>query len=102
MPKVHSEAWKPLEYSKADRSLVAAVKNLSQGKASEQQQRDAWDFIIHIVAGVTDLSFRSGVHGGERDTSFFEGRRYSGLQLLKLANTPTAKLIGEETKADNG
>jgi hypothetical protein len=76
------EPWKPSEWEIAD---AAAIQALGRGTASEEQQKRALQFIVNTLAGTYDGSFRPGPDG-ERVTSFAEGKRHVGLQLVKLAN----------------
>ena len=62
---------------------VYALKALQAGTANGDQQKRALDWIITKAAGAYDLSFRSG---DQHDTSFAEGRRSVGLQVIKLVN----------------
>lgn len=78
-----------------DKSVIQAIKDFSEGKANEGQQRAAWDFLIERAAGFYDLSFRPDDMGGARDTAFHEGRRFVGAQMMKIATTPTKILLGE-------
>ncbi len=74
------EAWTPPEYELAD---VSAIQALLAGEANADQQARALKWIIEAAAGTYDMSFRPGP-SGERDTSFAEGRRFVGLQIVKL------------------
>lgn len=72
--------WRPPAFEDAD---VAAVQALERGNASPDQQKRALRWIIEKGAGTYDLSYRPGTEG-QRDTDFAEGRRFVGLQLVKL------------------
>ena len=85
-------AWLPAPYDDHD---VAAVKAL----ANDPAHKRALDWIIHAAAGTYDLSFRPG-NDGERDTAFAEGRRFVGLSLVKIINTPIDQL--SRKKSDGG
>lgn len=81
----------PPIYEDAD---VAAIRALASGSANEGQQKRAWDWIVYQASAVTDLSYYPNDMGGDRATSFKEGRRFVGAQLLKLlqpALTPKQK-----------
>ena len=77
----------PPEWDKAD---AAALQALQDGTATEHQQKRALDWIIRKAAATYDLSFSPE---GERLTSFAEGRRFVGLQVVKLLaiNLPALK-----------
>lgn len=75
---VKHKAWSPVPYGAKEVRLIQA---LNRGDATPQQQQDALKYIIEVVAGAYDMSFRPE---SERDTCFAEGRRFVGLQLIKL------------------
>jgi hypothetical protein len=79
----------PPEYMPAD---VIAVQALAAGNATPEQQQRALKWVIEVGAGTYDMSFRPGGQEGERDTAFAEGRRFVGLQLVKLTRLNVAKL----------
>jgi hypothetical protein len=72
------QPWHPAPYEEAD---VYAIKALAAGKASEGQQQRALGWIVNILCGTYDMSYRPG---SERDTTFAEGKRHVGNQLVKL------------------
>jgi hypothetical protein len=75
----------PWDVPPADEYDIRAVKALAAGVASDGQQKRALDWIIRVAAGTYDLSFRPGVDG-YRATEFAEGKRFVGLQLVRLVN----------------
>lgn len=87
--KPRDAAWMPPTYDYAD---VIALKALAEGNANEAQQKRALDWIITTCAGTYELSFRSDADGGERETAFAEGRRFAGMQIVKLVNMAPALL----------
>jgi hypothetical protein len=62
------------------------VRAVAQGNASEREQQIAMDWIVQQAAGTYELSYRSDADGGERETAMAEGRRFVGLQIVKLVN----------------
>lgn len=82
-------AWLPVAYDAAD---VLALKACFAGQADPAQQRRALDWLITTAAGTYEMSYRSDADGGERETAFAEGRRFVGLQAVKLVNMP-AKVL---------
>ena len=80
--------WKPPAYALAD---VSAIQALAAGTADKLQQARALRLIIEGLAGTYDLSYRPGPEG-DRDTTFAEGRRFVGLQLVKLTKLNISKL----------
>lgn len=87
--KPRDAAWKPVDYSSRE---VEAVKALAAGEASAEQQRLALDWVITTAAGTYELSFRSDKDGGDRETAFAEGRRFVGMQVVKMVNMAPAML----------
>lgn len=60
---------------------AAALQALALGEASPEQQRRALDWIIKSAAGTYQTSF---IPGAPDASAFSEGRRFVGLQLVKL------------------
>ena len=88
-------ALTPAEWSDAD---VYAIKALAAGNANEAQQRRALDWIIKAAARTYDVSYSPA---SDRETSFAEGRRFVGLQVVKLVNMP-AEFIKTGRKPNDG
>ena len=72
--------WKPPAYEPAD---AGALQALQRGNATAEQQKRAVAWIINGACATYDLSYRPGEEG-RRDTDFAEGRRFVGLQLVKM------------------
>ncbi len=68
----------PPDYDEAD---MAAFRALHRGEASQEQQKRALDWIIQSAAATYDVSFHPD---SARLTDFAEGRRFVGLQVVKL------------------
>ena len=90
-----SAPWMPPRYELAD---VSAWKALQQGVASPEQQQRALRWLI-AAAGTYDLSFRPG-EDGSRASTFAEGKRFVGLQVVKLLNADLATLRRSEPLGD--
>lgn len=69
--------WYPPPYELAD---ISALKGLAAGTASPEQQQRALKWIVENACGTYQLSYRPT---SDRDTSFAEGRRFVGLQIVK-------------------
>lgn len=82
------EPWLPASWEPAD---AAAIQALQRGDASADQQRRALTFIVTTLAASYDCSFRTG-DDGDRVTAFAEGKRWVGLQIVKLCNVSLAAL----------
>lgn len=88
-PQVDDHAsWKPAEWEPGDASALQALAN---GEANPHQQKRALDWVIR-AAGTYDLSYRPGATG-DRDTSFAEGKRFIGLQIVKLLKINVGLLV---------
>jgi hypothetical protein len=77
------------------------LRALATGTADEGQQKRAWDWIVYRASGYLDLSYRPLAQGGDRATTFAEGRRFVGGQMLKLlqpALTPSKPEEKKDTK----
>jgi hypothetical protein len=78
--------WVPPPYTLAD---AHAWRAMVGGTASADQQRRAAQWLIERVCGTYEMSFRPE---GDRETIFAEGRRFVGLQLVKIINMPAELL----------
>lgn len=87
-----SAPWFPSPYELAD---VNAVKGLAAGTASPEQQQRALKWLIENACATYELSYRPT---SDRDTSFAEGRRFVGLQIVKMLHINTSALKGEPTE----
>ena len=79
MAEIH-QPWLPAEY---DEPTVYAIKALAAGTANDGQQKMALDWIIRTACGTYDQTF---FVDSERNSSFAQGKRHVGLQLVKLVN----------------
>lgn len=95
MRKPIAGAITPPDWTSAD---VYAMRALRTGTASEAQQKRALDWIIQLAARTYDVSYSPA---SDRDTSFAEGRRFVGLQIVKLLNMP-AELFTKGSKPHDG
>ncbi len=71
----------PVDYTNTD---IYALQALRDGVATKGQQQHALKYIVERICGTYDLSYRPGAADGDRDTSFAEGKRYVGLQIVKF------------------
>ena len=78
--------WYPPHYELAD---ISAIKGLAAGTASPEQQQRAIKWIIENACATYELSYRPT---SDRDTSFAEGRRFVGLQIVKALHLDISKL----------
>jgi hypothetical protein len=69
---------------------ATALQALQRGEANADQQKRALDWIIEVGASTYQPTF----HPGEPDASAFaEGRRFVGMQIVKLLKINTNVLL---------
>jgi len=73
-----SNPWLPPVYSDFD---AAAIQAVARGEADAAQQVHAIKFLVEVLCGTYDVSFRPE---SDRATAFAEGKRFVGLQIVKL------------------
>ncbi len=91
-------AWSPPPYHDAEHIAIHA---LARGEADPHQQKLALDWIIERACATYDQSYRPE---SERETVFAEGRRFVGLQVVKLTNfkpKPKRTKDGRRTERSN-
>lgn len=76
-----------------------SFKALASGVASDRQQKIALDWIIQEACGTYDVTYFSD---NERNTTFAEGKRHVGLQVVKLVNLPPAAFEKKSPKPKPG
>jgi len=62
---------------------AAAMQALSRGEATPEQQRRALNWIIHKACATYDFCDKPE---SDRLSAIFDGRRFAGLQIVKLVN----------------
>lgn len=75
------EPWKPPQWALPD---AQAVKALTRGDATPEQQRRALDWIIREACGTYEFAFHPG--SNDRETNIALGRQMVGQQIVKLIN----------------
>jgi hypothetical protein len=78
-------------YTLAD---AVAIQALEKGTASEDQQKRALLWIVNNLALTYDSEYRSD----ERAHAFVAGRRFVGLQIVKMTKLNTANLAEAEKR----
>lgn len=101
--KPAQDPWKPAAY---DDDVVYAVRAVWNGTANDGQQKLVADWFEFLTGcgRFQDLSYRPGPTG-DRDSAFAEGKRFVGLQLLKMLHpsvTPRPKHEIEANKVIDG
>ena len=87
--------WLPPQWEIAD---AAAIQALRRGDATQDQQRRALDYIVQNLCGAYDMDWRPGGVEGARDSDFAAGRRFVGLQIVKLNNLALSKFKSEPSE----
>jgi len=84
MKWAHKE--KPYHPVDWDENIVMAFRSFVSGTANDGQQKIVWEYLQYLTGTgeYADLSFRSGGQDADRETAFAEGKRFVGLQLMKL------------------
>ena len=80
------QPWQPADYTV---EIVGALQALAAGEARADQQKDALAYIIEALAATYQPEFHPE---GDRLTAFMGGRRFVGLQLVKLLHLNPAAL----------
>jgi hypothetical protein len=81
--------WRPPHWEHAD---ATALKALSQGRASPEQQTRALAYIMRTLCGIDDWAYRPGAAEGERDTTLALGRQFVGHMISKLLKVDLSKV----------
>jgi len=82
-------AHAPAAYNKR---LVHALQAMEKGEANAGQQTDILKWLLTEATRSYDMSYRPN---DPTSTSFAEGRRFVGLQVVKLLKLNAAKLKDE-------
>jgi len=77
--------YEPPKFEPADASAFQALR---RGDASEAQQKRALEWFI-TASGTHDLDYRKD----PRDHAFVSGRRFMGLQVIKMLKLNASKLV---------
>lgn len=74
-----------------ENSDVAAFQALERGDADAGQQKRALAWIVNNACGTYDLDFRPD----QREHAFVSGRRFVGLNIVKMLKLKLTALKGE-------
>lgn len=80
------ERWLPAEWDSPD---AASLQALVRGDATPEQQKRALNWIVNSAAGTYEHTFVPGSHD---QSTYLEGRRSVGLQIVKLLKVDLAAL----------
>lgn len=87
------QVWKSAPFTLAD---AKALQALAQGIADEYQQKRALMWVVNNAAIINRSTYQPGGVESERDSNFAQGRRFVGLQVMRLITTNL-----EELKTDD-
>jgi hypothetical protein len=91
------DAHSPAPYEETE---VHAIRACIAGTANDGQQKLAMDWIIRKASNAYDVSYRPG---DGLATAFAEGRRFVGLQIIKLLQPEvTAAVEARKTRGKRG
>lgn len=79
--------WDKIMDSATTSSISMAFKSLSEGVASEEQQKNVLEFLIRIGCRTYDTDWFQD----ERISCFAAGRRYVGQQIVRFINLKIGK-----------
>jgi hypothetical protein len=78
--EIRHQPWHPPKF---DRSDAMAMKAVATGTANEAQQKQAIEYIVGTLGMTYDTSYWAD---SDRNSAFAEGRRFVGLQIVKMVN----------------
>lgn len=81
-----TERWHPAAWDLPDASALQA---LQRGDATPEQQARALKWVVESAAGTYEHMF---VPGAQDQTTYLEGRRSVGLQIVKLLRVDIGRL----------
>ena len=95
LPK--AKPYEPVDY---DERVVMAIRALWTGTANDAQQGEVRDWLQYVTGtgAFADMSFRPGGAEAERETAFAEGKKFVGLQILKMLHPITLEAVKQESK----
>lgn len=79
-----------------DLPAASAAQALQRGEATPEQQRQFMRWLVNQACATYDISFQPE---GDRETAFAEGRRFVGLQIVKLSVLSTNAFIKGQPNA---
>ena len=79
----------PWQDPRIERYDVMAMKAVATGTANEGQQKHVLRFIIEVIAGTYGETYWPD---SERHSTFAQGRRYCGLQIVNMCNLTATDL----------
>lgn len=77
-----------------DIPTISAAQALQRGEATAAQQQQFIQWVINEAAATYGVSFQLE---GDRETAFAEGRRFVGLQVVKLLKLSVNALLKAKT-----
>jgi hypothetical protein len=88
--------WLPIQLRPGFKKHHAVfVQQFARGELDKEGQIQLYDFLVTTLCGTYDLSFREDKDGGDRATNFAEGKRFIGMELVKLSKLNLSLLKDE-------
>jgi hypothetical protein len=83
-----SQPERPWQMPRIADADIFAVQAVAGGTATAAQQQRAFDYVVRVLCETDRMTFWPGIPGtgddGRRATDFAEGKRWVGLQLLRI------------------
>ena len=95
-PVPHYRPWHAPDWEVAD---VAAIQALARGEATPEQQVRALTYIVTALCGTYEMEFHPL---DDRTTAFAGGRRFVGLQIVKLTKIALSKFKRDTSPTEQG
>lgn len=96
LPRLQLEQKKANSPAEYDRQTLYALRAFAKGEATEGQQRELFQWMVHSLCRFGEVSFSDA----DREANFIEGRRFVGWQLMAMLD-PGATPITREHKEDD-
>ena len=86
----------PVSRPKLTISQVLAIKAWEAGEATPDQQRASYECVLNDIAVIFASCFYPDVDGGLRRTDFALGKRYVGISIKAIVDSPVDHLVDPE------
>ena len=85
----------PWDRTAVDEFAAGSIKALFRGDATEHQQKKVAEFILTEICGIGDLQYYPD---SVRDSDFAQGKRFVGMELVRVKNMAMPKAKPEPAK----
>lgn len=83
-----------LSIGRLTREEAESIQAVARGEANQRQQLVTLKVLVDKLSRTHDLTYSPNSFD---ESAFLAGRSFVGKQLLKIINSPIAKLVGEKT-----